>query len=88
MKLPALFSELQDLSAKMGLEVTQDRGSFRGGLCRFEGEDIIVLNKSATLDQRTRQLAEILASKNLDDIYIKPGVRSVLEKYQPAMDGG
>ena len=87
MKLPALFSELQNLSAKMGLQVTQDRGSFKGGLCRFEGEDMIVLNKSATLAQRTRQLAEILASKNLDDIYIKPGVRAVLEKYQPAIHG-
>ena len=87
MKLPALFSELQDLSAKMGLQVTQDRGSFRGGLCRFEGEDMIVLNKSATLAQRTRQLAEILALKNLDDIYIKPGVRAVLEKYQPVIHG-
>jgi len=86
-KLPALFNELQELSAKMGLEVTQDRGSFIGGVCRFEGEVMIVLNKSAPLAQRTRQLAEILAAKNLDDIYIKPGVRSVLESYQPATDG-
>ena len=86
MKLPALFRELQELAGKLGLEVTQDRGSFKGGLCRFEGEDMIVLNKSATLNQRARQLAEILAAKNLNDIYIKPRVRTALEKYQSTMD--
>ncbi|MCH7576122.1 MAG: hypothetical protein IIA59_13505 [Candidatus Marinimicrobia bacterium] len=86
MKLPALFRELQELAGKLGLEVTQDRGSFKGGLCRFEGEDMIVLNKSATLNQRARQLAEILAAKNLNDIYIKPGVRAALEKYQSTID--
>ena len=86
MKLPALFRELQELAGKLGLEVTQDRGSFKGGFCRFEGEDMIVLNKSATLNQRARQLAEILAAKNLNDIYIKPRVRAALEKYQSTMD--
>lgn len=86
MKLPALFRELQELAGKLGLEVTQDRGSFKGGLCRFEGEDMIVLNKSATLNQRARQLAEILAAKNLNDIYVKPVVRAELEKYQSTID--
>ena len=82
MKLPALFKELEDLAEKMGLGVVLDQGSFKGGLCRFEGDDMIILNKSTTLDQRTRQLAEVLADKQLNNIYIKPGVRSALERFQ------
>ena len=82
MKLVAFYSELEALAEALGLSVVLDRGSFKGGLCRFEGEELLVLNKSASLAHRTRQLAETLAAKDLSNVYIKPGIRSALERYQ------
>ncbi len=82
MKLPKFYSELEALAEALGLSVVLDRGSFIGGLCRFEGQELLVLNMSASLAQRTRQLAETLAARDLSNVYIKPGVRSALERYQ------
>lgn len=81
MKLARFYSELEGLAEGLGLSVVQDRGSFTGGLCRFEGEELLILNKSASLASRTRQLAHVLATRDLSNIYIKPGVRTALERY-------
>lgn len=87
MKLPAFYSELEALAEALGLSVVLDRGAFTGGLCLFEGQELLVLNLSASLAQRTRQLAEILAARDLGNVYIKPGVRSALERYQVTAPG-
>lgn len=81
MKLDTFYSELEALAERLGLKIVEDRGSFKGGICRIDGEEMVVLNKSATLNQRTRRLAEVLVVRDLGGIYIKPGVRAALENY-------
>ena len=66
----------------MGLQVILDKGPFTGGACILEGEQLIVLNKSTPLEQRTRLLAEALCQLDLSNVYLKPAVRAVLENYQ------
>lgn len=82
MKVPALFRELQDLAERLGYAVVQDTGSFTGGICTVEGQEMIVLNRSAPLEQRMRYLAQALAARDMADVYIKPAVRNLLETYQ------
>lgn len=81
MKVPALFRELQDLAERLGYAVVQDTGSFTGGVCTVEGQVMIVLNRSAPIEQRMRYLAQALATRNMDDVYIKPAVRNLLDFY-------
>ena len=81
MKLNTFYAELEALAERLGLKIMEDRGSFKGGVCRIDGEELVVLNKSATLNQRARKLAEVLVVRDLGSIYIKPGVRAALENY-------
>jgi hypothetical protein len=81
-KLEAMFHELEEVASRMGLEVSLDKGPFTGGACILEGEQMIVLNKSTPLEQRTRLLAEALCQLDLANVYLKPAVRAVLENYQ------
>ncbi len=80
-RLEALYNELEEVAARLGLQVILDRGPFTGGACLLEGEELIVLNKSTPLEQRTRVLAEALCRKDLSGIYLKPAVREVIEEY-------
>lgn len=87
-RLEALYNELEEVAARLGLQVILDRGPFTGGACLLEGEELIVLNKSTPLEQRTRLLAEALSRKDLSDIYLKPAVREVIEEYfDPSLPG-
>lgn len=80
-RLEILYNELEEVAANLGLQVILDRGPFTGGACLLEGEELIVLNKSTTLEQRTRLLAEALSHKNLSGVYLKPAVREAIEDY-------
>lgn len=80
-KLEAMFHELEEVASRMGLEIILDKGPFTGGACVLEGEQLIVLNKSTPLEQRTRLLAEALCQLDLSNVYLKPAVRAVLENY-------
>jgi len=87
-RLETLYSELEEVAARLGFSVILDKGPFTGGACILEGEELIVLNKSAPLEQRTRLLAEALCRKDLAGIYLKPVVRIVLEDYLDASSPG
>lgn len=79
--LEALYDELEEVAARLGLSVILDRGPFAGGACILEGQELIVLNKSMPLEQRTRLLAQALCRKDVSGFYLKPAVRSLLEDY-------
>ncbi|MCH7497513.1 MAG: hypothetical protein IH971_06655 [Candidatus Marinimicrobia bacterium] len=78
------YRQLEDLASRLGLPVILDRGPFNGGTCLLEGAELIVLNKSTPIEQRTRLLAETLARRDLGEIYIKPALREYLERHRPA----
>ena len=78
------FRQLEDLASRLGLPVILDRGPFSGGACLLEGDELIVLNRSTPIEQRTRLLAETLARRDLGEIYIKPALREYLERHRPA----
>ncbi|MFB0515383.1 MAG: hypothetical protein ACETWG_02115 [Candidatus Neomarinimicrobiota bacterium] len=80
-ELEALYNDLEEVASRLGYAVIVDTGPFNGGACLLEGEELIVLNKSTPLEQRTRLLAEALACKDLSGIYLKPATRAVLEDY-------
>ncbi|MEE9161644.1 MAG: hypothetical protein V3U35_01615 [Candidatus Neomarinimicrobiota bacterium] len=79
-KPETLYQQLVELAERLGLPVILDKGPFSGGACILEGDELIVLNKSTPFEQRTRLLAEALASRELGEIYLKPALRELLER--------
>lgn len=78
MKPKKLYSELKDIIEKLDYKLILDNGNFDSGYCLLEDERIIVVNKNKPYESRVRLLCEILASINLDDIYIKPILRELI----------
>ena len=78
LKPKKIYAELKDLIDKLDYRLILDNGNFDSGYCLLEDERIIVINKNKPYESRVRVLCEILASINLDDIYIKPRLRELI----------
>ncbi|MBI5325957.1 MAG: hypothetical protein HZB41_11915 [Ignavibacteriae bacterium] len=80
MKLKEIFDELINVAQDAGITVKKEKGNFRGGYCVINGKEMIVLNKSTTLETMSSLVAKSLAERAVDNVYIKPVVRDFIEK--------
>lgn len=87
MKTSHIVDELRDVAERLGLEVRTERGAFRGGRCRKDGADLIVLNKRQPVEAHLAILAESLKEFDLDDVFVKPAVRKALQESWESRSG-
>jgi hypothetical protein len=81
-----ILSQLEELSDTLGVKIRYEKilkeGSFFiGGLCKIKGEDIIIINSKAGIDDKIEILAKALVSYDLSQVFIKPAVRELLMQY-------
>ncbi len=74
-----LLDELCDTLKKLGIEVRQELGYFKGGLCLVEEQKIFFINKNNPVDLNIDLLLTQLKKENLGNIFISPRLRSHLE---------
>ncbi len=74
-----LLDELCDILRKLGIEVRQELGYFKGGLCVVGEQKIFFINKSNPAEHNLDLLLNQLQNEDLSNIYISPRVRSHLE---------
>ena len=79
-----LLNQLEDLAEKLGILVRDENinieeSSSSGGLCRIEGEYVLILNSKATVKEKNQVMINALQQFDLSDIYIKPVIRELLE---------
>jgi len=84
MKPAALLRELLAVAESAGLRVRLDKGRFQGGVCKLEGRELMVLNQSHPPDVNVVLLAERLAHFPLDEVYMKPAIRALVEAQRPS----
>jgi len=82
-----LLNQLEDLAEKLGILVRDENinieeSSSSGGLCRIEGEYVLILNSKATVKEKNQVMIKALQQFDLSDIYIKPVIRELLEEYK------
>ena len=80
MKPDALVRELERLARAAGLDVRVERGRFRGGRCRVEGQRYVVLNRLGAPETNAAVLAEALATAPLDGLFVPPAVRHAIDE--------
>ena len=84
MKDDILLRSLEELAERLDIVVREENinleDSFSpGGLCRVEGKYVLILNSRATEEERIQTAVKALRQFNLDDIYMKPALRELLE---------
>ena len=82
----ALVAALEDVAERMDVDVRTDAVE-DGGMMTLRGHHIIVVPEDAPAPVKIDVLGAALSRLSLDDIFILPEVREVIEGYRPAEDG-
>jgi hypothetical protein len=93
----ALLDELKAAAEKLGLQVREERLQrevgyhARSGRCRLREDEILFLERGLPVHTQIDILIDELAGRPLDDIYLSPAARALLEPVatrEPLRDGG
>jgi hypothetical protein len=82
-----LLNQLEVLAEKLGIlvrdeNINMEESASTGGLCRIEGNYVLILNSRATVKEKNQAMIKALQQFDLSDIYIKPAIRELLEGYE------
>lgn len=80
MKTEQIVEELKKAAEQLGYAVRTEKGNFRGGRCTVGDEEIIMLNKRHLAEAQLVVLAGSLKGLPIDEIFLRPAVRSALEE--------
>ncbi len=73
------YEELKELARSVGLSVRVETGDFDGGLCTVRDKQVILINRRHPLARRINLLARSLNAFGIDDRFVKPALRSVID---------
>lgn len=82
----ALLEELKTAAEKLGLHVREERllrevgYRVRSGHCRLRADEIIFLERGLPVQAHIDVLVEELARRSLDDVYLSPAARALVER--------
>ena len=82
-----IADELEELIKGFGIQIRrepmkqdEDLVKVVGGLCLLRGEYVLIINSKATTMDRITTLATALKHFDLDQIYLLPALRELLDK--------
>ena len=79
-KKTELLEDFLSLGEKCDIKIIHDKGDFNGDNCLLFANNTIVINKHKPLDQRLHVLAKCFSQIDLDNVYIKPILRDLIEQ--------
>ena len=82
----SILGQLEELANGLEIQVRYEQinkegAFFAGGLCRVKGEDILIINSKATVEDKIQAFAKAVTSFDLGRVYIRPALREFLSGY-------
>ncbi|MCG8604969.1 hypothetical protein MJD09_08235 [bacterium] len=75
-----LLSSLEELLAKLAIELRYEKGDFVGGLYRYNDSEQMVVNQDLSLTKKINILARELSERvDFENLYMVPALREVIE---------
>ncbi len=79
-----LLAQLKDLAGQTGIEVREERlhreigYTVRGGRCILDGNEVLLIDSSASAADCIEVLLDFLSQRDLEQIYIEPQLRRLI----------
>ena len=81
------IDRLEELAEEFGIQIRyeainldEESAHATGGLCQLRGKYLIIINSRSTLRERIQTLAEAMNHFDLDQVYIRPAIRELLDR--------
>ena len=87
MKIDDMLQSLEEVAQKKAIRVTYENFGGElgaGGLCKVKGEWRLIIDKRATPSERVAMVAGALTGFPLEDVFLTPEVRDLLDKVRQA----
>lgn len=81
-----ILQDLKALAAELGATVRFEKGDFKGGYCLVKDSKVVVINKMANTQRKVMILSAALKELGVDQIYISPKLREVIEEMGEVKD--
>ncbi len=78
-----MLHHLEELAKRVGIEVRYQSAAGRVGVCVLRGERVAVIDSALRVPDRIAAVASVLASEELNGIYVPPAVRKRLDASKP-----
>ncbi len=80
----SLLQSLVELAEKLSVRVifknlNDDEFVIKSGLCSIKGDTFIIIDSRVSLEEKIKTLCQELKKFNLDNIFISPAMREILE---------
>jgi ribosomal protein L20A (L18A) len=86
MDVSKALTELEQLAEKLAIEVVYDTftgdGMSSGGLCKVKGSWRVIIERRSPTSEKISVLARALSRFDLEELYVSPAVRELIERYQ------
>ncbi len=79
-QLKQTLNELEEVVEKLGYKVRYEKGNFEGGYCLLKESHLFVINSRKEIERKISIVAKNLKELGIDDIFVKPQVREIIEK--------
>ena len=84
MKESEIVDALETVARSLDVEVRYEKGDFAGGLCKVGNKSLILLHRDDPADKKINVLARELGEFDLDQIYLLPALRDIIDKARTA----
>ena len=84
-----ILEKLEELLARLDIDVVREPGEFSGGLCRIGESNRFILNRALPLPQQIGILCRDLATVDLSQVYVLPVLREMIRtaaRERPPLD--
>ena len=75
-----IIQDLRSVASQLGATVRFEKGDFKGGYCLLKESKVIVINKNANLQRTAMILSVALKELGVDEIYLNPKLRELIEE--------
>ena len=75
-----IIQDLRSVASQLGASVRFEKGDFKGGFCLLKESKVIVINKNANLQRKAMILSVALKELGVDEIYLNPKLRELIEE--------
>ncbi len=80
MKDEEILSGLEKIVESLGLQLRYEKGDFAGGYCMLENQGMLFVPSGLNPPQKVKVLARELAQMNLENVFIVPALREVIDE--------
>ncbi len=74
-----ILERLEELLARLDIDLIREPGEFSGGLCRIGEENRFILNQALPLSKQIGILCRDLSAVDLSRIYVLPVLREMIQ---------